>query len=161
MSNKNMLEIERKFLVAKLPNNLHQYEKLFIRQGYISTDPTMRLRQQNDRYFFTFKGSGNISKLEFEYELDEKQFNKLWEKLESSIITKTRYLIPIESGLTAELDIYEDDLDGFINAEVEFSSMDEAEEFIPPKWFGREISMDRRYSNASLSVYGAPGINRK
>lgn len=154
---KNNIEIERKFLVKEIPGNLEEYKKLEIKQGYISIDPVIRLRQQNNKYIFTFKGEGTIVRQEFEYELNEEQFSALWEKVENNKITKTRYLIPLSKNLTAELDIFKENLEGFVNVEVEFSNLDEANDFIPPDWFGLDISEDRRYSNASLSINGIPG----
>ena len=159
MANINNTEIERKFLVKNVPFELDDYEVHNIYQGYIATNPTMRLRKDNDRYIFTFKGKGLIKKTEFEYELDEEQFARLWKKVESNKIVKKRYIIPIEKGLKAELDIYEDFLEGFMTVEVEFSSMEEALVFQPPEWFGKDVSNDRRYSNASLAINGKVGKN--
>lgn len=153
---KNNTEIERKFFVSRLPENIESYEKHIIRQGYISTNPTMRLRMQDNNFIFTFKGAGTIEKLEFEYELNAEQFTRLWQKVESNTIEKTRYIIPLGNGLKAELDIYGGFLDGFMNVEVEFESVESANAFVPPKWFGADITEDRRFSNASLSINGLP-----
>ncbi len=149
--NINNTEIERKFLVAELPEKLERYESHDIKQAYIATSPTMRLRKQDDDYIFTFKGKGVIKKTEFEYPLTKEQFEELMKKTEGRIIEKTRYLIPLGGGLICELDIYKGELEGFVNCEVEFESMEQAQSFVPPKWFGKDISEDKRYSNASLS----------
>lgn len=154
--NVNNKEIERKFLIKTLPEKLEQYKKIRIVQAYISTNPTLRIRRADDSFFFTFKSAGVIEKAEFEYAITEEQFNGLLKKTEGNIINKVRYLIPLEGDLTAELDIYEGDLEGFMNVEVEFLSMKEALAFSAPNWFGEEISLDRRYSNASLSLFGLP-----
>lgn len=155
--NRNNTEIERKFFVAKLPENLDSYAVKTIKQAYICTNPTMRLRKQNNDYFFTFKSGGIIKKTEFEHKLTKEQFEYLWKnKTEGIQIEKKRYIIPIQNGLTAELDIYEGELAGFMNVEVEFGSIEDAEVFIPPDWFGKDISADTRYSNASLSICGLP-----
>lgn len=153
MADRN-IEIERKFLVDKLPKNLCDYESEKIRQAYISTNPTIRLRQLDDTYIFTFKGSGRMSKTEFEYPLTEEQFDELYKKSEGNTISKTRYLIPLDDGLTAELDVYHDDLIGFVNVEVEFNTIEEAKNFVPPAWFGKEVTGISQYSNAYLSKYG-------
>ncbi|MCC8014774.1 MAG: CYTH domain-containing protein [Eubacterium sp.] len=154
--NVNNKEIERKYLVKTLPEGLGSYECKSIIQAYISTNPTLRIRKADDKYFFTFKSAGVIEKAEFEYPITEEQFNHLREKTEGNIIEKKRYIIPLDEELIAELDIYSGDLQGFMNVEVEFKSMQEALVFNPPEWFGEEISLDRRYSNASLSLYGLP-----
>lgn len=161
MSSDNNLEIERKFLVKELPENLDSYKFHKIKQAYISTFPTLRLRQQDNEFIFTFKGQGEIKKTEFEYMLSQEEFDNLWKKVETKRIEKTRYLIPLENNLIAELDIYHGELCGFMNVEVEFNSIEEAEKFVAPPWFGEDISKDKRYSNAQLSINGISAINRK
>ncbi len=153
------VEIERKFLVEYLPDKLDKYMCFDIKQGYISTDPTIRLRKRDNEYILTVKGGADITGLhraEFELPLSEEQFEKLWKKVETDLVIKKRYLIPINDDLTAELDIYEGQLSGFMNVEVEFSTLKDAVLFEPPKWFGAEVTEDRRYSNASLVKYGIP-----
>ena len=157
--NTNNREIERKFLVAKLPEGLENYRHFNIKQGYISTDPTIRLRQRDDEYILTVKGAAHangLDRAEFELPLSKEQFEKLWDKVETGTIDKKRYIIPLDDVHTAELDIYGGTLDGFMNVEVEFSSLKDAVLFDAPSWFGAEVTEDRRYSNASLVKYGIP-----
>ena len=49
------MEIEKKFLVRKLPENLTQYSVKHMEQGYLCTDPVLRIRKRNDRYILTYK----------------------------------------------------------------------------------------------------------
>ena len=159
MGNNDNIEIERKFLVKSLPDDLSGFKCYSIKQGYISTDPTIRLRQRDDSYILTVKGAaslGGLNRAEFELPLSAQQFEKLWEKVETGTIVKKRYLIPLDNDLTAELDIYDEQLKGFMNVEVEFSTIKDAVIFDPPSWFGAEVTEDRRYSNASLVKYGIP-----
>lgn len=149
-------EIERKFLVKNLPENLENYEHHEIKQGYISTNPTIRIRQWDNEYILTVKSAGLMKKQEYELCLTKEQFNNLWQKVEGNTIEKTRYIIPIHNNLKAELDIYKGFLSGFINVEVEFSSTPEAIMFDSPDWFGQEVTQNPRYSNSSLSKYGRP-----
>ena len=44
------MEIERKFTVAALPENLCEYPCLVIEQAYLNTDPVIRIRRQNEEY---------------------------------------------------------------------------------------------------------------
>jgi CYTH domain-containing protein len=154
--NNEIYEIERKFLVNELPQDLCKYEHHIIQQGYISTNPTIRIRQLDDKYILTVKGAGKIQRIEYELELTEEQFNGLKAKVEGNTISKTRYIIPINEELKAELDIYSAQLDGFMNVEVEFKSLKEALLFEPPAWFGQEVTQDKRYTNGSLSRNGIP-----
>ena len=52
------MEIERKFLVKKLPEDLEQYPFSTISQAYVSTDPVIRVRQKDESYILTIKGEG-------------------------------------------------------------------------------------------------------
>jgi len=150
------MEIEKKFLVATLPNDLSTYPKAEITQAYISTDPVVRLRKSNDNYFLTIKTSGHLKREEINLPLTPEQFQGLWSKVEPIVISKTRYFLPLENDLTAELDIYHEELDGLFTVEVEFDSVKDAEKFIPPAWFGKDVTRENRYKNNNLSLYGKP-----
>lgn len=150
------MEIERKFLVAALPDGLESFPRKEMEQTYISTSPTIRIRKSDNSFILTVKGSGSIAREEFELELTEDQYASLLKKAETPSVVKTRYLIPLEGSLTAELDIYHGKLDGLYTVEVEFSSLEEASSFIPPAWFGADVSEDKRYKNTALSIYGIP-----
>lgn len=157
---KNHYEIERKFLINTLPEamDLSGYACYEIEQAYISRNPTIRIRKLNETHIFTFKqaatGADGLERFEFERELSRAEYENLLSKTEGYIIKKKRYIIPLENGLKAELDIYEDQLEGFMNVEVEFGSVEGAKAFEAPEWFGEEVTHDRRYSNAALSIYG-------
>ena len=47
-----MKEIERKFLVKKLPANLEAYPHKEVEQVYILLDPEIRARRVDDEFFF-------------------------------------------------------------------------------------------------------------
>ena len=143
------MEIERKFLVKYMPN-IEGCKKFYIKQGYISINPVLRVRQINEKYIFTFKGKGDIQRQEIEREINKDEFDNLWLKIEGEPIIKTRYIILLDNNLKAELDIYEGNLKGFKNVEVEFNSIKEAEDFNPPDWFGKDITKNIKYTNAYL-----------
>ena len=150
-ANVNSIEIEKKFLIKNIPNNLSDFENKKILQGYISRSPVIRARQYGDKYFLTVKGSGQLKRTEWEMEISETQFNNLWQKAEDFPVEKQRYLIPLENNFIAELDIYFGVLDGLITCEVEFENEKDAEKFIPPDWFSEDVTFDKRFSNTNLS----------
>jgi len=156
MQNDFHLEIEKKYLVKKLPDKLEQYESVDILQGYISNpndDVTVRLRKYGCIFFKTIKKRGFLSRLESETQISEEQFNNEWNLTEGKRIKKIRYKIPYNS-LIIELDIFQEKLDGLIIAEVEFRNEDESLKFIPPDWFGEEVTDQREFSNSYLSFFG-------
>lgn len=153
------MEIERKFLTERdsIPFDITAYPCLQISQAYLSFSPTIRIRRSNDAYILTVKGKGLLAREEFELPLEREEFETLQKKTEGEIIEKRRYLVPLADGLTAEVDIYEGPLEGLATTEVEFPSLETAEAFVPPEWFGRDISLEKRYKNAALARYGLPG----
>ena len=56
------MEIERKFLIWQLPEHLEQYPCLQIEQGYLCTNPVVRIRKQDDSYFLTYKSGGLMTR---------------------------------------------------------------------------------------------------
>ena len=55
------MEIERKFLLRKIPENLDSYPYHLIEQAYLCVTPVIRIRRQDDEYYLTYKGSGMMS----------------------------------------------------------------------------------------------------
>ena len=165
------MEIERKWLVETLPQHIRDgmesggYMHRQIVQGYLCTDPVLRVRQDGNSYYLTYKGKGRLAREEHELPLNEQACASLLKKCDGIILKKERYVIPLEDEpepacggkdpgvreLEIELDIFRDDYDGLIYAEVEFCSEEEAKAFEAPSWFGREVTYEKGYSNAALS----------
>ena len=148
------IEIERKFLVKEIPDKLDTFERIDMTQGYLNTNPVVRIRKENDDYVLTYKGSGLLSRSEYNLPLNEESFNHLIKKCDGIIISKSRYKIPLKNNLIAELDIFKGDLDSLKLVEVEFNSVEESDNFIPPEWFGEDVTTDGRYHNSYISKYG-------
>lgn len=145
------MEIERKYLVPSLPDNLSLYKSKKIAQGYLCIDPVVRIRRSNDDYYLTYKGEGLMAREEYNLPLTKEAFNHMLPKVDGLLIEKTRYLIPLDNNLTAELDVFEGALAPLTLVEVEFSSIDEANSFVPPSWFGEDVTESGKYHNSYLS----------
>ena len=144
------MEIERKFLVKELPQDLEQYPCRHIRQVYVSADPVIRARQKDEDYILTVKGEGFLQREEFELPLTREQFKRLAAKAEGQSIEKDRYCIPF-GNYTIELDLFAPPFAPLTLAEVEFESVEEANAFLPPNWFGEEVTGEHEYTNAAMS----------
>ena len=153
-------EIERKFLVTgELPDDLDKYPSEEISQGYVAVadDGTeVRVRARGDGYTLTVKSGPSRARVEVEIEIDEGRFESIWPLTAGRRIVKRRYLIPAGDQLSIELDLYADELDGLVTAEIEFDSTDQAEAFEPPPWIGSDVTGDGGYSNQSLAAHGRP-----
>ena len=160
-------EIERKYAVNYLPEDLEITDIIDIEQAFIYKDPktVIRIREIQDKksddiqYVYTVKTKGDIAyhkdstvanAYEIESYIQEEEFNKLIKNKISSIIRKTRMIIPIENNLKVEMDIYKDYLQDFITAEVEFPNEDIAKKFQKPEWLGEEMKY-KEISNWKLS----------
>ena len=145
------MEIEKKYLIRQLPEQLEQYESKKIAQGYLCTEPVVRIRRSNDDYYMTYKGSGLMVREEYNLPLTKEAYEHLLPKIDGLLISKTRYLIPLHDGLTAELDIFDGELAPLTLVEVEFESIDQADRFTPPEWFGEDVTNSGKYHNSYLS----------
>lgn len=146
------MEIERKFTVRKLPENLDSYPCHLIEQAYLNTDPVIRVRRQDDKFYMTYKGKGLLMREEYNLPLNEASYYHLREKADGNIISKKRYIIPIkDSSLCVELDIFDKPFAPLIIAEVEFPDKETAEAFAPLDWFDQDVTNDPAYHNSNLS----------
>lgn len=145
------MEIERKFLIERLPENLTEYPFHLIEQGYLCTSPVVRIRRQDDDYYLTYKSKGMMVREEYNLPLTAEAYEHLRKKVDGNIITKKRYLIPLDGNLTIELDVFSAPLAPLKLAEVEFSSEEEAKAFVPPAWFGEDVTFSGCYHNSYLS----------
>ena len=150
----DIMEIERKYLVRRLPDDLSKYEAKKIAQGYLCTDPVVRIRRPNDNYYMTYKGDGLMVREEYNLPLTREAYEHLLPKIDGLLIAKTRYLIPLTDRLTAELDVFEGVLSALTLVEVEFDSVEEANAFVPPEWFGEDVTESGKYHNSYLSQHG-------
>lgn len=150
-----MLEIERTFLVKKLPADLKKYKSSKIKQGFISPSPRLlRVRQKDDKFEITKKfplrDDNRSSAEEINIPLTKDEFNLFW-PLTKNFLEKTRYVIPLENNLKAELDIFEGKLMGLVFVEVEFPNATEMEKFMPLDWFGPDITQEDFSANSFLA----------
>lgn len=149
------MEIERKYLVVSLPSNLDGYPHVKIEQGYLCTSPTLRIRRMGDFFVLTVKekvrsATSAIVNREEEFALSEEKYILLKSKCDGNMVMKTRYRIPL-GDYTAELDIFHGAHEGLLLVEVEFPSVEAANAFVPPTWFGDDVSGDPRYRNSYLA----------
>ena len=145
------MEIERKFLIKQIPEGCTSFPCRQIEQAYLNTDPVVRVRRDNDDYYLTYKGKGLLSREEYNLPLNKEAYEHLLAKADGNIITKKRYEIPDGTGKTIELDLFEGVFSGLTLAEIEFESIEEANAYIPPSWFTKDVTMDAAYHNSNMS----------
>lgn len=159
------MEIERKFTIRSLPEHLTEYPCKELEQGYLCTQPVVRVRKSlkngEAKYLLCYKSKLGMEKKEAgtaqvcreeELPLTKESYEILRSKADGRVITKTRYLIPYRA-YTIELDIFSGELAGLVFAEVEFPDEAAAAEFEPPEWFERDVTFDDRFKNNTLALW--------
>ncbi|MBD3919705.1 CYTH domain-containing protein [Paenibacillus sp. PR3] len=156
-----MLEIERKFLLDSDPKQLIQegvitfLSEQRIEQTYLALDEQqeVRVRRLVDlttdevTYTHTFKSGNGLMREEIEYAITASIYEQLMSGRKLIPLTKNR--ITAQRGeRIVEIDIY--DQIQLTVLEVEFDSEDDALTFVPPAWFGKDISSERQYSNKKV-----------
>ena len=154
------MEIERKFTVKKLPEDLERFDHHMIEQAYLTDSPTIRVRREDDRYYMTYKGVGggntSLSHEEHNLPLTKEAYETLASKADGNIIRKNRVLIPYGTDMI-ELDIFDEPFAPLVIAEVEFASVDDANDFSPPDWFDEDVTDRKEYRNAYLAFLKITG----
>ena len=150
------MEIERKYLIEQPPKDYNTYPSSHLQQGYLSTSPVVRVRKEDETYYLTYKGKGLLVREEYNLPLTQEAYEHLLQKADGRILEKRRYRIPLSDHLVIELDVFEGDYEGLILAEVEFPSVEEAEHFTPPAWFGRDVTFSGEYQNSRLACGECP-----
>jgi adenylate cyclase len=146
-------EIERKFLIKRLPREILSSRHYQIKQGYLAAEiggRHVRLRQRAKTAMLTFKVARGVGREEREVRLSAKQFAALWPATAGRRLRKVRYEVPCRN-FTVEIDIYQGRNRGLVIAEVEFPDEASCLKFEPPPWFGREVTGETRYSNIRLA----------
>lgn len=150
------MEIERKFLIRQLPQNLESYSRQEMEQAYLCIDPVVRVRRENERYYMTYKGRGMMVREEYNLPLTKDAYYHLLSKADGRIISKTRYLIPQENDLCIELDVFHGDLAPLVLAEVEFPTEDDAAAYQMPDWFAEDVTNNPAYHNSNMTDPSSP-----
>ncbi len=146
------MEIERKFLVSVLPEDYDHHPSHQIEQAYLSTDPVVRIRKEDDQYYLTYKSRGLLAREEYNLPLNQASYEHLLTKADGIVLTKQRFLIPLPgTSYTAELDIFSGHYKGLMLVEVEFETKEQANAFVPPEWFGKDVTFSGEYQNSRLA----------
>ena len=155
------IEIERKFLLSESPPPGQLGVGVRLRQGYLAEEDTVevRVRITSAAATLTVKAGTGGSRTEVDVPISFEQAEALWPHTVGRRIDKTRYRVALDDlpKHVAEVDVYAGALAGLYVAEVEFSSELDAAAFVPPGWFGRELTGESAWTNASLARHGRPG----
>lgn len=146
------MEIERKFLIDRFPEDYPLLKEAVVYQGYLSVKPVVRIRSMQEEnghvsYILCFKGEGTLARKEIELELKKETFEELQELLPAPMIRKDYKVYRLPDGHKLECSLVDrGSQTEFMFAEVEFDSIEEAKRFTPCDCLGREVTEERGYS---------------
>lgn len=154
-------EIERKFTIKYLPKEIQTIKKITQKHIFKDMVCSIRVRESIDLftkekiYTHTIKARGEenqkYSVTELEKKIKENEYKRTRAFRGSKTIHKYRCIIPLDDGLKAEVDIFDGWMKGLVIAEVEFESVNQAENFKMPKWFNKPVP-HKEFSNRMLST---------
>ena len=152
-------EIERVWVIDRFAN-LKQFKsesvhKLVHKYVRIDSDGGCSIRQIQINgagiiYKMAVKSGNGMVRTEIEKKLTPEEYNSL-KKVSKASLSKTVVYIGF-----AGISIYSGNAKGLITVEVEFPDIRSAKQFIPPKWFGKEVTDDVRYRAKSIAFNGIP-----
>ena len=153
-------EIERKFVLSEVPGADVLGTGKELRQGYIAEegDVVVRVRITDEDATLTIKAGGGLTRTEVEVSISKEEAEALWPHTDGRRIQKTRHRVagPELGDHVADIDVYAGALAGLYTAEVEFESEHAAAAFVPPDWFGREVTGEAEWTNSALARDGLP-----
>ncbi|HXZ84653.1 MAG TPA: CHAD domain-containing protein [Myxococcota bacterium] len=153
-------EIERKYLLRDLPERVRGAEAVEIEQGYLPGGVVReRLRRavgpRGARLTRTVKLGTGVVRAEFEEEISEHEFARLWPLTEGARLRKRRYRVPA-GALVWEIDAFSDR--PLFLAEIELPTEDTPVEI--PEWLEpylvREVTSDPEFSNLRIAQTSPP-----
>ena len=153
------MEIERKFKIEKFPDQLPLEYHGFVEQGYLCTEPTVRIRRSTAspetpeplNCKICIKSKGTLVREEIETPITSDQFDRLAAMLPRKPVTKDFRVFSLPGGLQLEVSLVDEgEPTSFMYAEVEFDSVEAAEAFVPPDYLGDELTY---VPGASMSEY--------
>lgn len=152
------VEIERKFVVEDVPDDIELGPGIELRQGYLADADgvAVRVRISDREAWLTVKAGRGLARTEVEVPLTHEQAEALWPHTGAGRLSKRRHRVRLDDGHVAEVDVYAGALEGLRTAEVEFATEADARRFRPPPWFGRDVTDDARWSNLALARDGRP-----
>jgi len=153
------LEIERKYLLRGLPERVSDAESVEIEQGYLpGATVRERLRRtvgpRGARFTRTVKLGTGIVRSEFEEELPEPEFMRLWPLTAGARLRKRRYRVP-DGALAWEIDEFLER--PLVLAEIELPTARtevHVPEWLEP-WLVREVTDEPSYTNLRLACEAA------
>ena len=152
----NNIECEITYLAKYLPENYEKSSSRLIVDIYFPRNrehPTLRLRQKGKKYQLTkkqkIKRNDASVHSEVTIDLSKEEFEAI-AKGEGKSLSKRRYLYNYK-GVTAEIDLFKESLQGLVLIEFEFKSKEELEGFEMPDFCLADVTQENFIAGGILA----------
>ena len=149
--NDDFNEIERKWILTKVPAEFSLILRADAEQSYLSVNPEVRLRRRTDRgceptHFLDIKSDGSLVRKEVSIPISGMEYDAIREVSGKPVIKKDWHLFRLPDGRKMEVTVVDKGTENeFIYAEVEFPTKEEAENFAFPIGSAIEVTSDPIY----------------
>jgi adenylate cyclase len=150
-----MIELEKTYLIKYLPENLQNFPAKEIIDIYIpekSEHPKIRIRKNGSKFEITKKepvNEGDSSHQEEQTIILTKEEFDFISKLPGKKSCKIRYDYKYEN-LTAEIDIFQENLSGLILVDFEFKTLKEKDSFKMPDFCLVDVTQEKFLAGGML-----------
>ncbi|MFW5884754.1 MAG: CYTH domain-containing protein [Patescibacteria group bacterium] len=162
-----MLELEKTYLAKYLPEDLKKSPSKELIDVYIPGShlhPRLRLRKNGGNFEITKKQpkvEGDASaQTEETIVLSREEFEALNNQVEGKRVRKIRYFYN-HQGRRAEIDVFQDDLEGLVLVDFEFESVNDKEKFLMPGFCLAEVTQEDFIAGGMLCGKGYEDIEKK
>ena len=141
----------RTFLLTEMPDPIGEEKPTQIKTGYISRskDKKVVLGKRDNHHFLSITQSDGDCDGKYEISLSQKDFNTLWPSTAGYRLEKEIWMTH-EKGRPVIINRFAGHLSGLLTGEVLISPDEQRETFLPPSYFGEELSFDSRFSAENL-----------
>ena len=149
------LELERTFLVKDLPKEIEGADFVEIVDTYIPDGPEhshLRLRKKGNKCSITKKmpmADDASEMMEHTIELDDAEYEALASCSKKRVVKK-RYFAKID-GFDAEVDVFEEGLQGLVLVDFEFSDVNEKNKFVMPESLLADVTPEEFIAGGMLA----------
>lgn len=150
------IELERTFLLKYKPDSLENLPSKEIIDVYFpqsAEHPVLRLRKKGERFELTKKqpkdGKDSSEQTEDTIILSKEEFEE-FARLPGKQLRKIRYYYKF-NGRIAEIDIYQDSLQGLCVVDVEFEKVEDKNNFGMPEFCLVDVTQDKSFAAGILA----------
>lgn len=151
----NKVKVKYAVKIEQLPKNIKRENPHQIEYGYIKMGNHDEIICKKNNTCFLFAKTDKEPR-----KIGENLFAAYANRVTGRVVSKTKYTVLLDNGLTAYLEDYA--IDAVLSSaqlatiEIEFDNLEQSLEFEPPEWIGDRVKFDERYDERNLTKFRTP-----